>query len=158
MTPFEDIDELLLRQVHPNFFLESRISSQTFLPTEKDDKKLSVNRNSMITPQEAFVLHTKEKRLQSAGVWGVSVGEVSTFDSLSIDSDPIEEPIQDMSHSLINFSKLPSESRIKATAKQLTAKARDRDCLYNPSQHSIPDEQSSASKTAQLQVQEPSIL
>ena len=39
-------------------------------------------------------------------------------------------PVEDKSHALINFSKLPSESRIKATAKQLTAKARDRDCLY----------------------------
>jgi len=42
MTIFEDKDELLLRQVHPNFIVESRITSQAFLPTEKDEKKLSV--------------------------------------------------------------------------------------------------------------------
>jgi hypothetical protein len=132
MTPIEDGNELLLRQVHPNFIMESCISSQVFLPTDKDDKKLSVNRSSMISAREAFDLHTKGKKLQSAGVWGVSVEEVLTFDSLSIESDPIEAPIEDRSYSLINFSKLPSESRIKATAKQLTAKARDRDCLYKP--------------------------
>ncbi len=130
MTPFDDDEELLLRQVHPKFIVEARITSQTFLPTEKDDKKLSVNRNSMISAHEAFNLHTQVKKLQSIGVWGVSVEEVKTFDSLSLESDPIETPIQDLSHSLINFSKLSSESRIKATAKQLTAKARDRGCLY----------------------------
>lgn len=133
MTPFEDNNELLLRQVHPNFIVESRITSQVFLPTEKDDKKLSVNRSSIISAQEAFDLHTNEKKLQSIGVWGISVGETSSFDSLLIECDPIEIPVRDISHSLINFSKLPSESRIKATAKQLTAKARDRDCLYKPS-------------------------
>lgn len=103
-----------------------------FLPTAKDDKKLSVNRSSMISAQDSFDLHTKEKKLQSVGVWGVSIGEVISFDSLSIEYDPIEIPVKDVSHSLINFSKLPSESRIKATAKQLAAKARDRDCLYKP--------------------------
>lgn len=132
MTSFEKEVELLLRQVHPNFIREFRITSQAFLPTEKDDKKLSVNRSSMISAQEAFDLHTNQKKLHSAGVWGVSVGEAISFDPLSIESDPIEAPVQDKSHSLINFSKLPSESRIKATAKQLTAKARDRDCLYKP--------------------------
>ncbi len=129
-TPIEDDNELLLRQVHPNFIVEARITSQAFLPTEKDDKKLSVNRSSMISAQEAFDLHTKQKKLQSAGVWGISVGEVLSFDSLSIEYDPIKVPVEDNSHALINFSKLPSESRIKATAKQLSAKARDRDCLY----------------------------
>ena len=87
MTPIEDEDELLLRQVHPNFIIESRITSQAFLPTEKDDKKLSVNRSSMISAHEAFDLHTQQKKLQSVGVWGISVGEVLTFDSLSIESD-----------------------------------------------------------------------
>lgn len=132
MTAFEDQDELLLRQVHPNFIREFRVTSQAFLPTEKDDKKLSVNRSSMISAHEAFDLHTKGKNLKSIGVWGVTVEEVSMIDSLSIESDPVEVPVQDKSHSLINFSKLSSESRIKATAKQLTAKARDRDCLYKP--------------------------
>ena len=132
MQSFEDKEELLLRQVHPKFIVESRVTSQAFLPTEKDDKKLSVNRSSMVSAREAFDLHTKSNNLQSAGVWGVSVEEVLTLDSLSIESDPIETPIQDASHSLINFSKLSSESRIKATAKQLTAKARDRDCIYKP--------------------------
>jgi hypothetical protein len=86
----------------------------------------------MISAREAFDLHTKKKNLQSTGVWGVTVSEVRTLDSLSIEGDPIEAPVQDKSHSLINFSKLTSESRIKATAKQLTARARDRDCLYKP--------------------------
>ena len=130
MSSFEDENELLLRQVHPNFIVESRISSQAFLPTAKDDKKLSVNRSSMVSAQEAFDLHTKVKKLQSIGVWGVTVGEIHAMDSLLIEYDPIEAPVQDRSHSLINFSKLSSESRIKATAKQLAAKARDRDCLY----------------------------
>ena len=132
MAAFEDQDEFLLRQVHPNFIRESRLTSQAFLPTEKDDKKLSVNRSSMISAREAFELHTKGKNLKSIGVWGVTVEEVSLLDSLSIESNPVEVPVQDKSHSLINFSKLSSESRIKATAKQLTAKARDRDCLYKP--------------------------
>jgi hypothetical protein len=132
MTHFEDEDELLLRQVHPNFITEHRVTSQAFLPTPKDDKKLSVNRNTMITPIESYEHHTVKKKLQSGGVWGVSVGEVSHYDSLSIESDPISDPVDDQSHCLINFSKLSSESRIKAMAKQLAAKARDRGCIYKP--------------------------
>ena len=132
MNDFIDKDELLLRQVHPNFIVEGRISSQAFLPTAKDDKKLSVNRNSMVSAKEAFELHTQEKKLKSTGVWAVSVEEVVSLDSLAIEPDPIEVPIQDRSHALIDFSKLPSESRIRSTAKNLAEKAQDRDCLYEP--------------------------
>ncbi len=130
MTSFNKEGELLLRQVHPNFIVEDRITSQVFLPTAKDEHKLSVNRDSMISPQAAYELHTLRKQLKSAGVWGVSVEETRALEPLFIESDPLEAPYLDPSHCLINFSKLPSESRAKAIAKQLTAKARDRGCLY----------------------------
>jgi hypothetical protein len=129
---FEDGNELLLRQIHPTFIQEGRMTSQAFRPTPKDQKLLSVNRSSKIKPLDAYILHTEIKKLSSVGVWGVSVSEVNDIDDLNIKEDPIENPIEDKSHSLIDFSLLDSESRIKAISSKLADKARKRGCLHQP--------------------------
>ena len=69
MLHYKD-EELLFRQIHPNFITESRVTSQAFLPTAKDNKKLSVNRNTLTSAKEAFDLHTQKKNLQSIIVRG----------------------------------------------------------------------------------------
>jgi hypothetical protein len=132
MSNFNDKNELLLRQVHPHFIQEGRVSSVAFRPTPKDQKKLSVNRGSLTTPERSFDLHTREKGLQSSGVWGVSVEEVCAMQDLSIEEDPISAPIPDPSHGLIDFSQIESESRIQKLASKLAEKARARGCLFSP--------------------------
>lgn len=137
MSNFNEENELLLRQVHPSFIQDGRITSQAFRPTPKDQKKLSVNRDSLIAPQEAFELHTKRKNLSSGGVWAVSVLEVSETAELSIEKDPVTDPIEDLSHCLIDFSKIDPESRIKAIGSKLADKARSRGCLFDSSEQKM---------------------
>lgn len=129
---FIDPNELLLRQVHPSFVQEGRITSQAFRPTPKDQKKLSTNRESLISPQEAYELHTEQKKLYSAGVWGITVAEVLENGELKIQEDPIKDPVIDDSHCLIDFSQISSESQIKSVGSKLSEKARNRGSLYRP--------------------------
>ena len=129
-STFSDDEELLFRQVHPSFVQAGRVTSQAFRPTPKDSKKLSVNRESKTTSKECYKLHTEGKNLQSIGVWGVSAKEVKEMINLSLIEDPIETPVFDPSHALIDFSKLNSE--VKAVSSKLADKARSRGCLYSP--------------------------
>lgn len=126
---FPDRKELLFRQVHPSFIQAGRVTSQAFRPTPKDEKKLSTNRSTKTTAKESYTLHTKEKKLSSDGVWGVTVEEVNEIADLEIIEDPLENPL-DLSHTLIDFSKLTPESSVKAIGSKLADKARSRGCLY----------------------------
>jgi hypothetical protein len=132
MSSFSDETEILLRQVHPSFIQEGRVSSQAFRPTPKDQKKLSVNRSSLIEAREAFIFYTERKKLASAGVWGVSVREVTEIAGLNIEEDPITDPPEDPSHSLIDFSGIDSENKIKPISSKLAEKARTRGSLFSP--------------------------
>lgn len=82
-------DEVLFRQVHPNLFQHGVPGYIAFRPGPKDDGKLSVDRSSLTTAESSYKLHTEEKRRQSAGTWGLTVGE---FDAAgrTCKSDPVE--------------------------------------------------------------------
>ncbi len=69
-----DEDEILFRQIHPTFFEDGHVSSSPFVPTKKDEGKLSVDRSSLTTASGAFHLYTSNGR-QSAAVLGVTVIE-----------------------------------------------------------------------------------
>jgi hypothetical protein len=75
MTALPDDEELLFRQVHPNFVRDGRPSSQAFRPTPKDEGKLSVACESLTTAAAAYELFTAGLGLASAGTWGVAIGE-----------------------------------------------------------------------------------
>ncbi|OQC41352.1 MAG: hypothetical protein BWX66_00754 [Deltaproteobacteria bacterium ADurb.Bin058] len=47
-----NVHTLLLRQIHPDFIQNQRVSSQAFRPTPKDERKLSVYDGDLITPAE----------------------------------------------------------------------------------------------------------
>lgn len=129
-APFGDPDELLYRQVHPSWVKEGQPTSQAFKPTPKDDHKLSVARSTLTTPAEAFEHHTAGLGLASAGTWAVAVNEVSAEPhSLPVTADPIDEPVADPAHALIEF---PAEPRkvIETKAKLLLAAARARGRLH----------------------------
>jgi hypothetical protein len=94
-----DVQELLLRQVHPSWLEEEIPSLQAFGPTTKDERMLSVDRGSLRSPEEAFLHHTQELGLKSAGTWAVTVGEVVNA-GLSSRGDPIDG---DPAHSFVDF-------------------------------------------------------
>jgi hypothetical protein len=117
-------DTLLLRQIHPNWVRESRVTSVAFCPTPKDDGKLSVSDGTKISPQESWEKHTL--RFQSAGTMAVTVDE-SEKQQLLVEPNPLPDQEE---HVLLDFVNLKTHSQIKSAAKMLAAMANKRDWLY----------------------------
>jgi|SRR5690606_7472698 len=127
---------LLHRQVHPNFvqngvissqtfYVEEKISSLSFQPTDKDEGKLSVYNGSKFSALEAF-LHFVNRRLQSKGVLSVSKDEVDSIGDLSAfeDNDPFD------GHSVIDYSRVTGKASIKKKAAKLRDIAVSRGWTY----------------------------
>ena len=117
-------DTLLLRQIHPNFYQNGRVTSQAFRPTPKDEELLSVYDGGMIKPEPAWKHFTSRPHCTSAGVMGITVAECSELE-LPARSDPEVFP----EHAVIDFSAF-KKNQIEKKAKQLRAKAYARDWLY----------------------------
>jgi hypothetical protein len=115
---------LLLRQIHPGFVQEGRVSSQAFRPTPKDEQRLSVYDGDQIGPQPAYEHYTTTLGFQSVGVMGVSVAECGTLE-LSVYPDPL--PFQE--HAVIDFSAF-GKNAVEKKAKLLRARAEARGWLY----------------------------
>lgn len=78
LEQLSDADELLWRNVHPNWLeVDGKISSQAFRPTSKDKGRLSTARSRKVTAAAHFGEHTGSRGLASAGIWAVSVGEAT---------------------------------------------------------------------------------
>jgi hypothetical protein len=124
-APLADPDEMLFRQVHPNFF-DGAPTSQAFRPNTGDEGMMSVDRGSKSTPERAFVWFTKTK--ESVGTWGFTVGELSTETQL----DAIPDPLADNdAHSFVDFRGL-SRKQCESQSKLLRRKAVERGCLFEP--------------------------
>ncbi|MEI6415961.1 MAG: hypothetical protein WCP34_17125 [Pseudomonadota bacterium] len=117
-------DTLLLRQIHPCFVQEGRVSSQAFRPTPKDAQRLSVYDGDRINAQSAYQHYTTTLCFQSVGVLGVTVVECNLL-QLPVSPDPEEFP----EHMVIDFSAF-NKSTTEKKAKHLRAKAEARDWLY----------------------------
>lgn len=121
-------EELLYRQVHPEWIVEGQPSSQAFKPTKKDNGMLSIALGSKSTAEDAFLHHTQELARASAGTWAVTVGEVA-----AVELSSFEQPLEDSpAHGFIDFREL-SRGAIDSKAKLLLGKARERGCLYQAS-------------------------
>jgi hypothetical protein len=133
-TSLTNIDELLYRQVHPNWVRDGRVTSQAFRPTKKDTDRLSVSCSSRTNAEGAYALHTGAKGLQSVGTWGVTVGEYQDHQLRSY-YDPITsppEPVPDDAHCYVDYSTLPSKSAIEAVGALVARIATARGCLFPP--------------------------
>ena len=136
-TPSEqclnDDDELLFRQIHPQFMTNGRISSQAFAASASHQGKLSVDRQSLTTPQESYELYTMGFKKASCGVYGLSVGEVRQND-LSAFPDPLEADANlpaNPAHAVVDMQSL-SVNKMRKVAKKLAKMARTRGALYRP--------------------------
>ncbi|MBF0611565.1 MAG: hypothetical protein G8345_14300 [Magnetococcales bacterium] len=121
-----NLKTLLLRQIHPNFIQDGRVSSQAFRPTPKDEDLLSVYHGDLITPEAAWTHFNGQPKCSSVGVMGVSVAECEEL-ALSARPDPLPFP----EHAVIDFSTF-SKSQIEKKAKQLRVRAEERNWLYQP--------------------------
>lgn len=117
-------ETLLLRQVHPSWAQNGRISSQVFRPTPKDGKRLSVYDGDQVTPEQAWRHFTEELELRSIGVVAVTVEECAARE-LPVIPDP--RPFK--AHVLIDFAGL-SDNAIRKKAKYLKTAAEARGWRY----------------------------
>lgn len=120
MTP----ETLLLRQIHPNFVQDGRITSQAFRPTPKDELHLSVDNGDRITAEAAWKNFTSSATCASAGVQAVSNAEC-TGQQLSVIEDGQPHP----EHCSIDFSPF-GKAAIEKKAKLLRAHAEKRGWLF----------------------------
>ncbi|MEI6757557.1 MAG: hypothetical protein FDX18_04240 [Chlorobium sp.] len=116
---------LLLRQIHPNWIKQNRVTSQVFQPTPKDENKLSVYDGDKITAENAFRHYTEQLRFRSAGVLAVSVCECNEL-CLPAQADPTPFP----EHAIIDFSHY-SKSEQESKAKILRSFAVQRGWKYS---------------------------
>ena len=127
-----DSEELLYRQVLPAWVQDGRPSGQAFTATKKDEYQLSVDRESLITAEGAFLLHTEGRNLRSAGSWAVTVAECAQL-TLKCFSDPLSsppEPVADPAHCRVDFAPL-SNSKRKIAGSFLAKAAHIRGCIFS---------------------------
>lgn len=121
-----DENIVLFRQIHPSFIQDGIPTSQSFVPTPKDEGKLSVDQSNLVSAEIAFNQYIGKGR-QSTAVYGVSVFE---FGVQSIDCFP--DPIETLeevnhSHAYANYAPyLNNEQKNKAKRIKQNALARGR--------------------------------
>jgi hypothetical protein len=126
MTKIEDPDEIQFRQVNPSWMEEDGPSRLAFIPTKKDNGKLSMDR-SATTDAKASFDDFGALGLKSDGVYGLTPKEfyaepnpVTCFES------PLEH---NPHHSHAEFTGL-STSQTKAKSQELRRKALARGKLH----------------------------
>lgn len=118
--------EILMRQVHPNMMQEGRLWSGAFTPTKFDEGLLSADRDSIITPKDAYERYLRQKKLtQAGGVWGVNIGEFEAIGLLCY-SDALPD---NTAHALVDYAAKGADKE-KGLGKLAYAKATARGRLY----------------------------
>lgn len=120
MTP----GTLLLRQVHPSFVQEGRVTSQAFRPTPKDEFQLSVDNGDRVSAESAWRRFTGTPTCASAGVQAVTRADCADQE-LNVIEDGHPHP----EHCSVDFSAF-DKKRIEMKAKLLRARAAGRGWLY----------------------------
>jgi hypothetical protein len=117
-------ETLLMRQIHPNFLVNGKITSQAFFPSKKDENQLSMYDGTLFTAQESHAHFTSGGYL-SVAVYGVVPSEVN---EIGLESRPHEEGYFS-GHVIIDFASA-SEKAARKFAKSLRACAEKRGVLY----------------------------
>lgn len=113
MTP----DTLLLRQIHPSFIQDGRVTSQAFRPTPKDEFLLSVDDGDRINAETSWQRFTATPACKSIGVQAVSVAECAAQELPVIeDGQPHPE------HCSVDFTTFDKKA-IEKKAKLLRSQA-----------------------------------
>ena len=117
-------ETLLLRQIHPSFVQNGRVTSQAFRPTPKDENLLSVDNGDLVKAEDSWKRFTGTPGCQSIGVQAVSQAECSA-QKLRVLEDGIPHP----GHCSIDFSAL-NKKQTELAAKLLRTQAQQRDWLF----------------------------
>ena len=119
-------ESLLLRQVHPSWIRENRVTSQVFTPTPKDEGRISVYDGEQISAQASWHHFKKVLGNPSTGVLAVQVRECQNC-KIPVTLDPKAF----MEHVLLDFAGF-SGNHTKKLAKKLTQFANSRGWQYRP--------------------------
>ena len=126
----ENLDEIMLRQIHPILCEAGAIASSAFIPTDSDQGQLSVDRGSLTSPKNSFDLYRENGR-ESAAVYGVSVGEF-TAEDIPCKPDPLpatESLKANPAHAYADYNGVVTNQR-KKKAQRLRTAAQRRGILY----------------------------
>jgi hypothetical protein len=119
-TLLTDGGEVLLRQIHPNLYLDGKIASTAFMPTADDKGEFSVDRSSLTTPVASFDLYVANGR-ESVAVYGVSVGQFEA-QGIPCHSDPLPETDNlkaNPAHAYADFKGIETLKKQKQAAQRL---------------------------------------
>jgi hypothetical protein len=115
---------LLLRQIHPSFIQNGRVTSQAFRPTPKDENQLSVYDGDRISPDAAWRHFTADPICRSAGVMAVCYQECIEQD-VPVIADGVPFP----EHVYLDFTGC-GKGEIERKSKVLAKHAQQRGWLY----------------------------
>lgn len=125
--------EMLFRHIHPKWVEDDgEPSSQPFIPTKKDNNKLSVDRSSLTDAASSYALFLANG-LASVAVYGLTVGEFDK-EQLPCAADPLEqspEQLANPAHALADYAGF-SAGQQKLIARRLKLVARARGVLFSP--------------------------
>ena len=126
MTKINDDDEIQFRQVNPSWVENDEPSRLVFMPTKKDEGKLSMDRSATTDAKDSFD-NFKSLGLKSNGVYGLTPSEfqenpnpIQCFES-PLDNNP--------HHSHADFDGLTNGQK-KAKSQDLRRKAIARGKLH----------------------------
>jgi hypothetical protein len=126
-------DELLYRQVHPEFYQNGVLGSRAFKPNSSDGGMMSTDRASLASAEGAFTHYTQHLRKKSACVYSLKVRDFASFD-IECEADPLEadgDVPANPAHSLADYNKNP-EKTWKTLAQRLRDIAEAGGCQYEP--------------------------
>lgn len=126
MTKIDDQNELQFRQVNPSWMEEDGPSRQAFIPTRKDDGKLSLDRSASTTAKQAYD-DFRALGLNSDGVFGITPGDCEGEPNpIGCFASPLENNLH---HSHADFNGL-TNSQKKAKSLELRRRAIARGKLH----------------------------
>lgn len=117
-------ETLLLRQIHPSFIQDGRITSQAFRPTPKDEFLLSVDDGDRVTAEASWHRFITNPARQSLGVQAVSLAECAAQE-LPVIEDGHPHP----EHCSVDFKAFEKKA-IEKKSKLLRAQAETRGWLF----------------------------
>lgn len=120
MTP----NTLLLRQIHPSFIQDGRVTSQAFRPTPKDEFLLSVDDGDRVSAEASWQRFVANPACTSVGVQAVSQAEC-VAQELSVIEDGTPHP----EHCSVDYRTFDKKT-IEKKSKLLRAQAETRGWVF----------------------------
>jgi hypothetical protein len=115
---------LLLRQIHPNFVQNGRVTSQAFRPSPKDELQLSVDNGDMVSAEDAWRRFAAQPDSSSRGVMAIAHCECSTC-GVPVTEDGVPYP----EHCYLDFLSFGRKESDRM-GKKLAALAHERGWLF----------------------------